>query len=486
MQSLRIIQRCDHTKKIEEEIIEVASIYRQEVRKSVILKPYSNKISYHGYWIENKDDKGEVISKTNADSEARCAVFFYGDDVTIYASANDFKGPVYVYLDGKLVDIVNEATNIDKKGHFPVAAIAELDYTAHVVELAFNENFVPASNLRLFAKRATTTNIQSNSNNSQVALTNGNLSVPNSVIYDKNSKNLLIPNTIYSQDTKNLKIISANSNLVVPGPVTYDKNTKNLLIPNAIYEQDTKNLKIFNSSEDEPRMSITKIFCSEILIGNIEDSDVVSQTDIIKEITRVYQGDEGKPDYQEFIEYQDYELFGGNKIRWLGKSRPHTHSEYYVEYVKKEITYKTFLPDECEKCYGLEWYGCLQNLTTNQPSRATGIERITEDIIKFILTPYNEATGYGSEFLNLLKNNYVELDDLETYATAEVERIVNAYKTLQTNEILNGASYNNEDILDNINIEDISFDVNELRLFLALTVSNKNGQEVNVEEAFEL
>lgn len=448
MQSLRIIQRCDHTKKIEEEIIEVASIYRQEVRKSVILKPYSNKISYHGYWIENKDDKGEVISKTNADSEARCAVFFYGDDVTIYASANDFKGPVYVYLDGKLVDIVNEATNIDKKGHFPVAAIAELDYTAHVVELAFNENFVPASNLRLFAKRATTTNIQSNSNNSQVALTNGNLSVPNSVIYDKNSKNLLIPN--------------------------------------AIYEQDTKNLKIFNSSEDEPRMSITKIFCSEILIGNIEDSDVVSQTDIIKEITRVYQGDEGKPDYQEFIEYQDYELFGGNKIRWLGKSRPHTHSEYYVEYVKKEITYKTFLPDECEKCYGLEWYGCLQNLTTNQPSRATGIERITEDIIKFILTPYNEATGYGSEFLNLLKNNYVELDDLETYATAEVERIVNAYKTLQTNEILNGASYNNEDILDNINIEDISFDVNELRLFLALTVSNKNGQEVNVEEAFEL
>ena len=408
MQSLRIIQRCDHTKKIEEEIIEVASIYRQEVRKSVILKPYSNKISYHGYWIENKDDKGEVISKTNADSEARCAVFFYGDDVTIYASANDFKGPVYVYLDGKLVDIVNEATNIDKKGHFPVAAIAELDYTAHVVELAFNENFVPASNLRLFAKRATTTNIQSNSNNSQVALTNGNLSVPNSV--------------------------------------TYDKNTKNLLIPNAIYEQDTKNLKIFNSSEDEPRMSITKIFCSEILIGNIEDSDVVSQTDIIKEITRVYQGDEGKPDYQEFIEYQDYELFGGNKIRWLGKSRPHTHSEYYVEYVKKEITYKTFLPDECEKCYGLEWYGCLQNLTTNQPSRATGIERITEDIIKFILTPYNEATGYGSEFLNLLKNNYVELDDLETYATAEVERIVNAYKTLQTNEILNGASYNNEDI----------------------------------------
>lgn len=448
MQSLRIIQRCDHTKKIEEEIIEVASIYRQEVRKSVILKPYSNKISYHGYWIENKDDKGEVISKTNADSEARCAVFFYGDDVTIYASANDFKGPVYVYLDGKLVDIVNEATNIDKKGHFPVAAIAELDYTAHVVELAFNENFVPASNLRLFAKRATTTNIQSNSNNSQVALTNGNLSVPNSVIYDKNSKNLLIPNTIYSQDTKNLKI--------------------------------------FNSSEDEPRMSITKIFCSEILIGNIEDSDVVSQTDIIKEITRVYQGDEGKPDYQEFIEYQDYELFGGNKIRWLGKSRPHTHSEYYVEYVKKEITYKTFLPDECEKCYGLEWYGCLQNLTTNQPSRATGIERITEDIIKFILTPYNEATGYGSEFLNLLKNNYVELDDLETYATAEVERIVNAYKTLQTNEILNGASYKNEDILDNINIEDISFDVNELRLFLSLTVSNKNGQEVNVEEAFEL
>lgn len=448
MQSLRIIQRCDHTKKIEEEIIEVASIYRQEVRKSVILKPYSNKISYHGYWIENKDDKGEVISKTNADSEARCAVFFYGDDVTIYASANDFKGPVYVYLDGKLVDIVNEATNIDKKGHFPVAAIAELDYTAHVVELAFNENFVPASNLRLFAKRATTTNIQSNSNNSQVALTNGNLSVPNSV--------------------------------------TYDKNTKNLLIPNAIYEQDTKNLKIFNSSEDEPRMSITKIFCSEILIGNIEDSDVVSQTDIIKEITRVYQGDEGKPDYQEFIEYQDYELFGGNKIRWLGKSRPHTHSEYYVEYVKKEITYKTFLPDECEKCYGLEWYGCLQNLTTNQPSRATGIERITEDIIKFILTPYNETTGYGSEFLNLLKNNYVELDDLETYATAEVERIVNAYKTLQTNEILNGASYKNEDILDNINIEDISFDVNELRLFLSLTVSNKNGQEVNVEEAFEL
>ena len=448
MQSLRIIQRCDHTKKIEEEIIEVASIYRQEVRKSVILKPYSNKISYHGYWIENKDDKGEVISKTNADSEARCAVFFYGDDVTIYASANDFKGPVYVYLDGKLVDIVNEATNIDKKGHFPVAAIAELDYTAHVVELAFNENFVPASNLRLFAKRATTTNIQSNSNNSQVALTNGNLSVPNSVIYDKNSKNLLIPN--------------------------------------AIYEQDTKNLKIFNSSEDEPRMSITKIFCSEILIGNIEDSDVVSQTDIIKEITRVYQGDEGKPDYQEFIEYQDYELFGGNKIRWLGKSRPHTHSEYYVEYVKKEITYKTFLPDECEKCYGLEWYGCLQNLTTNQPSRATGIERITEDIIKFILTPYNETTGYGSEFLNLLKNNYVELDDLETYATAEVERIVNTYKTLQTNEILNGASYKNEDILDNINIEDISFDVNELRLFLSLTVSNKNGQEVNVEEAFEL
>lgn len=391
MQSLRIIQRCDHTKRIESEVTETVQLYRQEVRESVVLLPTSEKLSYHGEWRENKNSKGEVISKTNVNSESRCAIFFYGDDATIYASAQDFKGPVYLYLDGELIDTVNEAKNINSKNEFVLVSVAELEYTSHVLELSFTQNFTPAS-FSLYAAEEET---------------NGSL-------------------------------------------------------------------------------TLMSVYCSEILIDDISDSDTISAKDVVKSISKVYQGEEGTENYAEFLEHMDYELFDGNKIRWLGKNRPVAHKQYVVEYSKVEIKYKTYLPNECEKCYGLGWYGCFQNLTTKQPSRATGIDRITEDIIKFILTPYNEDTGYGSEFLNLLKQNYIELDDLETYAVSEVERITNAYKALQTNEILNGAKYEDGDILDTIEVDDVSFDVGTLRLSLALTVYNQKGQQVVVEEAFEL
>lgn len=395
MQSLRIIQRCDHMKKIESEVVESVQLYRQEVRESVALSPTSEKLSFHGNWIENKNDKGEVISKTNSDEEVRCAVFFYGDDATVYASVSDFVGPVYVYLDRQLVDTVNEISNANSKNEFPIVSVAELEYGPHVIELSFTQNFTPAS------------------------------------------------------------------------AVTYSED-------NIFSEQAKKTI------------TITGAYCSEILIDDLSDSDIISPKDVIKQITRVSQGEEGTENYVEFEEHSDYELFDGNRIRWIGQNRPKAHIEYCVEYVKREIVYKSYLPDECEKCYGLDWYGCLQNLTTQQPTRATGIDRITEDIIKFILTPYNEETGYGSEFLNLLKQNYIQLDDLETYAVSEVERITSAYKALQTNEILNGATYETTDILDTIEVDNVVFDVGTLRLSLALTVVNQKGQQASVEEAFEL
>ena len=65
MQSLRIIQRCDHTKRIESEVTETVQLYRQEVRESVVLLPTSEKLSYHGEWRENKNSKGEVIQKVD-------------------------------------------------------------------------------------------------------------------------------------------------------------------------------------------------------------------------------------------------------------------------------------------------------------------------------------------------------------------------------------------------------------------------------------
>ncbi len=393
-QSLRIIQKCDHVKRTETEIVEVTQLYRQEVRESVVLPPTSEKLSFHGNWIENKNSEGKVISKTNSDENTRCAIFFYGDDATIYALASDFNGPVYVYLDRQLIDTVTEVKNVNSKKEFPLVSVAELEYGPHVVELSFTQNFDPASI------------------------------------------------NIYSE----------------------------------------KNI----SMQAKKTMTITNAYCSEILIDDLSDSDVISPKDVIKKILRVSQGEEGEEGYVEFEEHLDYELFDGNRIRWIGQNRPKAHVLYAVEYSKLEISYKTYLPNECEKCYGLDWYGCLQNLTIKQPSRATGIEKITEDIIKFILTPYNEDTGYGSEFLNLLKRNYVQLDDLETYAVSEVERITNAYKALQTNEILNGASYEATDILDTIEVDKVSFDVGTLRLSLALTVVNQKGQEVVVEEAFEL
>ena len=430
MQSLRIIQRCDHTKRIEDEIIKAVEIYRQEVRESVMLGASSQKISYHGNWDETLNDKNEVVHKTNSDTDARCAVFFYGDDATIYALSDNFVGPVYVYLDGELVDTVTEATNV-KNGEFPIVAVAELDYAAHVIELSFTTEFTPANI------------VQVNS-------------------FDATTKNYTIPSAIF------------------------DSSTKNLVINSAVYDSASKNLVVNIKAEGSPNLSIVKVFCSQILVDQVDDSDVVSKDDILKSIERVYQGEEGTEDFVIFTEKMDYELLAGNKIRWLGVKRPKAHIPYVVEYVQKIVSFKTFLPDECEKCYGLGWYGCFQNLSTNQPSRATGIDRITEDIIRFILTPYNENTGYGSEFLDLLKGSYVAIDDIENYATAEIERITQAYKSIQTNEIMNGASYEDEDKLDNIEVDKVEFDTDTLRLSMALTVSNTAGTQSTVEEAFEL
>ena len=264
-----------------------------------------------------------------------------------------------------------------------------------------------------------------------------------------------------------------NSSLLKKEPII---NVKGL-----IYGMHTVSAQLISDKNDLSEGNVLIIESATIEEGNIVEKapyDIISGGDVIKAITCVSQQIEDVTYFKEGI---DFIQVGSNKIKWIGINRPNPKYQYKVEYIKKFSKGTAYKISTCPRCYGLGWYGSFNDLSTGLPSKSQGIYKIAEDIIKIILTPLRED-GYGSEFLEMNKNLYVSQNVVKDTALSEINRIEKYYKSIQAEDIANGASYTSDDTLYAIIVNNASFNTETSTLSIELTVYNNTGQsyETNI------
>ena len=264
-----------------------------------------------------------------------------------------------------------------------------------------------------------------------------------------------------------------NSSLLKKEPII---NVKGL-----IYGMHTVSAQLISDKNDLSEGNVLIIESATIEEGNIVEKapyDIISGGDVIKAITCVSQQIEDVTYFKEGI---DFIQVGSNKIKWIGINRPNPKYQYKVEYIRKFSKGTAYKISTCPRCYGLGWYGSFNDLSTGLPSKSQGIYKIAEDIIKIILTPLRED-GYGSEFLEMNKNLYVSQNVVKDTALSEINRIEKYYKSIQAEDIANGASYTSDDTLYAIIVNNASFNTETSTLSIELTVYNNTGQsyETNI------
>lgn len=215
---------------------------------------------------------------------------------------------------------------------------------------------------------------------------------------------------------------------------------------------------------------------TELLVDYKQDYDIIVENEVLAGIEKVYQLDLNTEEYTEFKQEVDYIFLPSNKIQWISINRPKSGISYYVKYKKKVVKYNTTSAELCEKCGGYGWYASLQDLNSLAPSRSTGMQKIAEDIIKIILSPYNDETGYGSKFKSLLQDLHFDADNIETYGATEIGRIADWYKENQNNEKTLGAEFENEDLLSELYISDIHYNSTTGALYISVLIKNEDGE----------
>lgn len=228
-----------------------------------------------------------------------------------------------------------------------------------------------------------------------------------------------------------------------------------------------------NPNSKGTAIRITGAYIRDSFVKELLPFDYITHGEVVTKIDYVSQVMDGK--VRVFKEGIDFVLYTTNKIKWLGINRPHPDYPYYIEFFVQKYDIKNYNEKGCPRCYGLGWYGSLQDAVTKQAKKVTGIHKIAEDIIKIILTPLQED-GYGSNFPEMNKSLYVSPETVEDQARSEIHRIEIYYKNVQAADISKGAEYDAEDILYAIAIDSVKFDVGESALNMVLTVYNNRGR----------
>lgn len=228
-----------------------------------------------------------------------------------------------------------------------------------------------------------------------------------------------------------------------------------------------------NPNSKGTAIRITGAYIRDSFVKELLPFDYITHGEVVTKIDYVSQVMDGK--VRVFKEGIDFMLYTTNKIKWLGINRPHPDYPYYVEFFVQKYDIKNYNEKGCPRCYGLGWYGSLQDAVTKQAKKVTGIHKIAEDIIKIILTPLQED-GYGSNFPEMNKSLYVSPETVEDQARSEIHRIEIYYKNVQAADISKGAEYDAEDILYAISVDSVKFDIGTSSLNMVLTVYNNRGR----------
>lgn len=176
----------------------------------------------------------------------------------------------------------------------------------------------------------------------------------------------------------------------------------------------------------------------------------------------------------------DFKRYTHNKIIWISPDRPQEGTEYEISYISNNFQVNTYDPENCPRCSGMGWYASVIDSANRRSSYVTGVEKLSQDIIKMILTDRDD-TGYGTSIARESKDynlgNEAELMDKIKLNISNVE---NYYKDIQASIVADGVSLNPEEILRKIEIEEIFTDINEEAVIVSLIIYNDSLENVEI------
>lgn len=180
--------------------------------------------------------------------------------------------------------------------------------------------------------------------------------------------------------------------------------------------------------------------------------------------------------YENLIDYIQYTH---NKIKWSGIDSPADGSSYQIIYTVDNNTNMQYSLDNCPLCAGNGWYASIIDEVTGKLEGVTGVDKLTQDIMKFVLTSKNNS-NYGTILPAMLRENIQNDSLVKEEVISAISSMEQQYKEFQTTAILNGAIISDTELLDYISVPDVEVDREQSSILVTMHIYSVATEDTEV------
>ena len=210
-----------------------------------------------------------------------------------------------------------------------------------------------------------------------------------------------------------------------------------------------------------------KYGCIELTRNSENYPDSPSNNIKILRVDRVYKDD---IEYTPELDYT--QKLSTNTIEWNNVSNaPNVGDKYVVQCLYTLITTSKHDADDCPRCFGNAWF--INILNDGKIETYTGINKLVQDVVKALFTDKNN--NYGSELKDLVSKNIYNKVDLDINVTSIIDECQRQIKAQQSEQMSNGCTLEEEEILDELIIKNLIFVKEEMTCYITIEIKNLLG-----------
>ena len=170
-------------------------------------------------------------------------------------------------------------------------------------------------------------------------------------------------------------------------------------------------------------------------------------------------------------------------VDWL-KNRP-TNTElperYRIKIWYDRLFVKQYSSENCPRCCGDRWYAGLFEEGTVNAGFAENANRLVQSFFKYIYTRKQED-GFGSSLLSSIgKYNMSDAQMLRSIISSEIDNFATYYKNQTSTMMLEGYSFNDDEILNSYYITGIEEDSENYSIKVKVRFYTMNGNNFSVD-----
>jgi len=174
----------------------------------------------------------------------------------------------------------------------------------------------------------------------------------------------------------------------------------------------------------------------------------------------------------------DFMLYTHNKIRWIGNDKPTESSQYSIIYIVQDVSNQQYNIDNCPVCGGNGWYAGIIDEVTGKFEIVSGIDKLTQDVIKFILTV--QKGNYGTTLKSIIGKNMSNESALREQITSTISIMEQQYKETQASAIMEGMEVSDSELLDYIYVSELEIDSEAASVYITIHAYSVSRESAKV------